>query len=302
MHIPVLVKEVIEILNPQDGEIVCDLTVGGGGHAVEFAKRIGKSGKLILIDCDKQMLSIAEKRVTQLPDPPEIFLVNSNFSRIDEIFQELWKEEKILPNIFFADLGISSYQLENPEYGLSFRIPGTLDMRISKDVKITAQDVIANFSEREIARILRTFGEEKFGREIAKEIVTERKKRKIERTDELAEIVERVYKRKGIKTKIHPATKTFMALRIFINSEIENLSKLLEKLPQFTKGGTRVGIISFHSIEDRIVKNNFLQWERSSLGKTITKKPITPSEEEVILNPRSRSAKFRAFFFSPHQE
>jgi 16S rRNA (cytosine1402-N4)-methyltransferase len=304
MHIPVLLKEVVEILDPKPGEFVVDLTAGVGGHAFEFAKKIGKSGTILLVDWDEKVLSEAEKKIFSIPENerPEVILCISNFARLDEIMNEIEgkeKKEKIKkPDIFFADLGISSFHLDDPSRGFSFRFDSPLDMRISSEIKLKAKDVVMNFSEKELAEIIEKYGEDKLARKIAKEIVKQRKIKEISTTKQLAEIVERVYKREGIfYTKIHPATRTFQALRIYINREIENLDELLEKIPDFSKSGTRVGIISFHSLEDRLVKTKFREWENAGFGKIITRKPVVPSEEEIILNPRSRSAKFRAFVF-----
>jgi 16S rRNA (cytosine1402-N4)-methyltransferase len=301
MHIPVLLKEVVEILDPKPGEFVVDLTAGGGGHAFEFAKKIGKSGTILLVDWDEKVISEAEKKIFSIPENerPEVILCISNFARLDEIMNEIEKKEKIRePDIFFADLGISSFHLDDPSRGFSFRFDSPLDMRISPEIKLKAKDVVMNFSEKEIAEIIGKYGEDKLARKIAKEIVKQRKIKEISTTKQLAEIVERVYKREGIfYTKIHPATRTFQALRIYINREIESLGELLEKIPDFSKSGTRVGIISFHSLEDRLVKTKFKEWEKLGMGKILTRKPVVPSEEEVILNPRSRSAKFRAFVF-----
>ncbi len=302
MHIPVLLEDVIKILDPKPGEFVVDLTAGGGGHAFEFAKKVGKSGVILLIDWDERVISFAESKILSIPDEqrPEVISCVSNFARLDEIMDQVEKEKKemIKPDIFFADLGISSFHLDEPSRGFSFRFDSPLDMRISSDINLKAKDVVMNFTERELAEIIEKYGEDKLARKIAKEIVKQRKIKEISTTKELAEIIERVYKREGIfHTKIHPATRTFQALRIYINREIENLGQLLEKIPEFSKSGTRVGIISFHSLEDRLVKTKFKEWEREGFGKIITKKPVVPSEEEIILNPRSRSAKFRAFLF-----
>jgi 16S rRNA (cytosine1402-N4)-methyltransferase len=208
------------------------------------------------------------------------------------------KKEMVRPDVFFADLGISSFHLDDPSRGFSFRFDSPLDMRISSEIKLKAKDVVMNFSEKELAEIIEKYGEDKLARKIAKEIVKQRKIKEISTTKQLAEIVEKVYRKEGIfYTKIHPATRTFQALRIYINREIENLGELLEKIPDFSKSGTRVGIISFHSIEDRLVKIKFKEWEKLGMGKILTRKPVVPSEEEIILNPRSRSAKFRAFVF-----
>jgi 16S rRNA (cytosine1402-N4)-methyltransferase len=302
MHIPVLLKDVVEILDPKPGEFVVDLTAGGGGHAFEFAKKIGKSGTILLVDWDEKVLSFAEGKILSISDEerPEVMLCVSNFSRLDEIMSKIVEEKKemVRPDVFFADLGISSFHLDDPSRGFSFRFDSPLDMRISSEIKFKAKDVVMNFSEKELAEIIEKYGEDKLARKIAKEIVKQRKIKEVSTTKQLAEIVEKVYKREGIfYTKIHPATRTFQALRIYINREIENLGELLEKIPDFSKSGTRVGIISFHSLEDRLVKTKFKEWKKLGMGKILTRKPVVPSEEEIILNPRSRSAKFRAFVF-----
>jgi len=302
MHIPVLLKDVVEILDPKPGEFVVDLTAGGGGHAFEFAKKIGKSGTILLVDWDEKVLSFAEGKILSISDEerPEVMSCVSNFSRLDEIMSKIAEEKKemVRPDVFFADLGISSFHLDDPSRGFSFRFDSPLDMRISPEIKLKAKDVVMNFSEKELAEIIEKYGEDKLARKIAKEIVKQRKIKEISTTKQLAEIVEKVYRKEGIfYTKIHPATRTFQALRIYINREIENLGELLEKIPDFSKSGTRVGIISFHSLEDRLIKTKFKEWENAGFGKILTRKPVVPSEEEIILNPRSRSAKFRAFVF-----
>jgi len=301
MHIPVLLREVVEVLDPKDGEFVADLTVGAGGHAFEFAKRIGKKGKLLIVDWDDSMLELAEKKLSQIPEDerPDIFSISENFSQIDEIISKLSSEYglKLSPDIYFLDLGLSSVQLLSPDRGFSIYKEGLLDMRISREIHIKAKDVIMHESPIKLEEIFRKYGEERFARVIAQEIVKERKKREIKTTKELAEIVERIYRKKGVREKIHPATRVFQALRIYINRELDNISVLLQKVPLFSKVGTRVGIISFHSLEDRIVKQSFKDWEKRGWGQMINRKPITPSDEEVITNPRSRSAKFRAFVF-----
>ena len=301
MHIPVLPDETVEVLEPKRGEFVADLTVGTGGHARRFAEKIGKKGKLLIVDWDESMLDVAEKKLLEIPEEkrPEIFSVCSNFSEIDSIINQLKDENEIsdYPDIYFADLGISSVQLLDPQRGFSFREEGPLDMRISREIHVRAKEVIMRENPIKLSEIFRTYGEEKFAELIAREISKERKKREIKTTTELAEIVERIYRKKGVREKIHPATRVFQALRIYINREIENIKLLLEKIPYVSRRGTRVGIISFHSLEDRVVKHSFRRWRELGWGDIITKKPITPSEEEIITNPRSRSAKFRAFVF-----
>lgn len=300
MHIPVLLKEVVDILKPKEGDFVVDLTVGAGGHAFEFANRIGEKGIIVGVDTDDEMLKIAEEKLMSIEEArrPKIFLVHSNFSYVDQIIEKLSSEEGLsgTPDIFFADLGVSSYHFDWAERGFSLNKLGPLDMRLSRS-GMTAEYVVMNFSEKQLEDILWKYGEEKLARKIAREIVKVRQKKNISTTLELAEIVQKVYRSCKIFPKIHPATKTFMALRIFVNKELENLEALLEKIPYFVKNGTKIGIISFHSLEDRIVKRKFSSWQEQGLGEIITKKPVTPSEEESILNPRSRSAKFRAFCF-----
>ena len=291
-HPPVLLNKVISLLNPENGDIVLDATLGQGGHSKEFIKRISPNGILIGIDWDEFALSSSEK---ELKNNQNIYLVKCNFKDFDEVLLQL-KIKNV--DVFFADLGLSSLQLESPERGFSFMRDGPLDMRMSDKIEKSASDIVNEFSEKQLEEIFRKYGEERFSRSIAKEIVRVRKKvKKIETTGELAEIIERVYGRRGKRIRIHPATRTFQALRIYVNSELQNLSEFLDKIPKFSKSGTTVGVISFHSLEDRIVKNTFRHWKSNRLGEILTKKPIRPDFTEIQLNPRARSAKLRAFRF-----
>lgn len=290
LHIPVMVKECMDILRVWDGKFFLDATAGCGGHSAEILNLIGEDGVLVCNDWDRNSLKIAKERL--LRSKKNVIFTEENFSEIDKICEKAHIQyfDGVL-----LDLGISSLQLDEPSRGFSFRFNSPLDMRMSDMLKVTAQELVNKLPERELARIIRNYGEENLAQKIAKIIVRKRKEKEIENCLELAEIVASV---KGKKGKIHPATKTFQALRIAVNRELENLKAFLDKFPAFAKNGTRIAIISYHSLEDRIVKRAFKNWEREKLGKILTKHPIKPSREEIEFNPRARSAKLRGFIFS----
>ncbi len=283
IHIPVLIDEALEYLCIKKGEIIIDCTVGEGGHSIEFLKRIGSEGYLVGIDLDSSVLKKAEERLSTVST--NFKLVRGNFKDISNIIIEigLGKVDKV-----FADLGMSSFQLSEGDFGFSFKEDGPLDMRMDKDVKLTAEDVINKFSEKEIASILWEYGEERFSKLIAKKIVEIRKVRKINTTFELADIIVRIYPLHH--RKIHPATKTFQALRIYVNDELNNLKLMLDKAPEILKVGGRIAIISYHSLEDRIIKNAFKSDQRL---RVINKKVVKPGPVELKANRRARSAKMR---------
>jgi 16S rRNA (cytosine1402-N4)-methyltransferase len=255
IHKSVLLKESIEALNIKSGDIVVDATLGGGGHSCEILKLIGESGKLIAIDQDTEAL---EKFKIQ----KNVFLVNDNFSNLDSILKDL-KAEKV--DAVVADLGISSDQLEDKERGLSFQLEAALDMRMDRKQSLTAKEIINEWSEADIRNILKNYGEENFAGKIAKEIVEVRKEKKIETTLELARLVEKSIPRRFQKKKIHPATKTFQALRIAVNGEMENLEKFIPAAVEALNLGGRLAIITFHSLEDRLVKNIFRENARGCI-------------------------------------
>jgi len=278
-HIPVLLKEVIENLNPLPGKVYVDGTIGGGGHAREILKRILPGGRLIGIDLDDEALKVAE--VTLRDFSEGLILIKENYSNLVNILQGLAidKVDGIL-----LDLGISSLQLRGGR-GFSLDDIGPLDMRMDRSLEITAGDVVNKFSEDRLAKIIWEYGEEKMAKRIARSIV---KARPIYSARELAQLISRL-SRRGTK-RIHPATKTFQALRIFVNGELNSLSQALKDGATILNPKGRFCVISFHSLEDRIVKDNF----RHLKGlRVLTKKPITPSLEEIRRNPRARSAKLR---------
>ena len=284
LHTPVLVNEVLEKLNLKKGDTVVDCTVGEGGHSVEILKVIGPSGFLYGIDQDSEALKIAHKRLKNVGD--NFFLVNDNFLNIKAI-QKKYNIPAV--NGILADLGISSLQLYYNRRGFSFIKNGPLDMRMSFHTELTAADVVNSFPENELADIIFKFGEEKLSRHIAKAIVDyRRRKKKIETTEELADIVANVYHRK--RGKIHPATRTFQALRIFVNNEMGSLEMFLKDAPDILAQDARIAVISYHSLEDRVVKKAFREDKRLN---RINKKVIRPLEEELLSNRRSRSAKLR---------
>jgi 16S rRNA (cytosine1402-N4)-methyltransferase len=298
-HTPVLVKEAVEALAVQPGGRYIDCTLGGGGHAVAILENSSPGGQLLGIDADPQALRMARSRLEPYRD--SVLLINENFSRLQFICHKY--DFYPVHGILF-DLGLSSFQLNGDARGFSFQHEAELDMRFNPEQEVTAEYIVNNFSESELARIIRTYGEEIYSSRIARRIVQERP---ITTTLHLARIVEQAVR--GRRAKIHPATKTFQALRIAVNNELENLEEALKQSLNLLGIGGRMVVISYHSLEDRIVKQ-FMQREarncicppdvpRCICGHTanlrlINKKVITPSPEEVALNPRSRSARLRA--------
>ncbi|MDD3386599.1 MAG: 16S rRNA (cytosine(1402)-N(4))-methyltransferase RsmH [Candidatus Pacebacteria bacterium] len=273
MHIPVLLKEVIEGLNPQPNENYVDCTLSSGGHTKEILKRNGPNGKVLGIEIDKD---IFEKTIKD----ERLVAVNDSYINLEKII-----EENNFNNIsgILLDVGMSSYHVDLSERGFSFNKDEPLIMTYGDGT--TAEEIINEYTEEEIEKILREYGEEKFSRKIAKKICEERKIRRIKSTLQLVEIIKKIVP----YSKIHPATRTFQALRIKANNELDNIEKVLpQALKALNKGG-KLLVISFHSLEDRIVKN-FMKNEGLEI---ITKKPIIPTEEEIITNPRSRSSKLR---------
>ncbi len=286
-HFPVLLEETVNLLSREGEAVYVDATIGLGGHSYELLRRNPKA-YLIGIDKDPNALEVAERRLKEFEG--RFSLYQADYRDIDEVL----KAEGIeAADGILMDLGVSMLQLKTPERGFSFMEEAPLDMRMDPRQRLTAYDVVNRYSERELARIIREFGEERFAPRIARAIVQYRRKKPIETTRELAEIVERAVP-KGFYRRIHPATKTFQAIRIEVNRELEHLKEALLEVPNLLKVGGRVAVISFHSLEDRIVKHTFRHFEKEGLLKVLTKKPITPSEEEIRKNPPSRSAKLRA--------
>jgi 16S rRNA (cytosine1402-N4)-methyltransferase len=298
LHKPVLLKETIELLNLKEGSIVVDATLGGGGHSREILKII-KEGKLIAIDADKSAIDNFKKEADG-----RVILVNDNFSNLENILVDL-EIKKV--DAILADLGWSSDQLEGK--GMSFQKDEELDMRLSQSQGLTAKKIVNEYSAEDLEKIIEEYGEERWVKRIARKISEARKIKAIETTKELAEIIEKAIPRKFWPKGISPATRTFQALRIEVNQELENLEKFIPEAIEKLAPRGRLAIISFHSLEDRIVKNIYrtnargrvrideltgqkIQEEAPEI-KIITKKPIMSGEVETVNNPRARSAKLR---------
>ena len=288
MHHPVILKEAIGALNLKPGGVVLDATVGGGGHASEILKRITPGGRLIGLDADEAALAISEKALRG--HKGSFKLIRENFRNLDSV---LLKENiKSLDAILF-DIGVSSYQLEDPSGGFGIRQDSKLDMRMDSRLKMTAADVVNRFREKELSEAIKRFGEERFHNRIAAYIVEERAKKPIETTHELAAIIRRAAGSRYQKARIDPATRTFQALRIVVNDELAAFEEGLKKGVSWLAIKGRIAVISFHSLEDRIAKNLFKGYASLGILKIITKKPLRPSDKEIESNPRSRSAKLR---------
>lgn len=288
MHRPVLLKETIELLNPARGAFIIDGTLGGGGHAKAIAGRIGKEGMLLAIDWDREAIERFKDEAAHLL--PRVVLMQGNYKDIPKLLHtaHLPKADGVL-----VDLGFSSFQIDAPERGFSFRGDGPLDMRYAREEgRETAAAIVNGSSEDVLTDIFRTCGEERYARPIAHALVEARRKERIMTTHALAEAVERAIPG-GRRGRIHPATKVFQALRIFVNGEFENIAEFLGKAEECVKPGGRIAVISFHSLEDRIVKRAMQAYAKEKKAELITKKPIVPDREEEKENPRSRSAKLR---------
>lgn len=288
LHIPVLVKEILIYLQLKKDMAIIDCTIGVGGHAIEILRRIANSGYLIGIDSDREALKEAKSRLTGISDRFKLF--HSNYKDVDLILEEA-KMTKIDGALF--DLGASSLQMDRAERGFSIKLDGPLDMRMDRDNGIKASDIVNSCTKSELAIIFKKYGDEHFAARIAERIIRERKRKRIENTARLASIITEALPYRYRFRRIHPATKVFMALRIAVNKEIENLRIGLTKIAPFLNKGSKICVISFHSIEDRVVKNKFKEFAKSGELKIITKKPIRPNAEEAKSNPRSRSAKLR---------
>ncbi len=290
VHLPVLPVEVLELLRPAGGDLIVDCTVGAAGHAEAMLAATGGKGRLIGIDLDEKSLVISKQKLDRFGDRVRLF--QGSFSDIRDVLAEA---SETSADVVLADLGLSSGQLDDPQRGFSFSSDGPLDMRINRSEDKTAADLIYNLTEKQLADLIFQFGQERFSRRIAHAIVEKRKSEPIERTARLAEIVSRAIPAPARRTRrgVHPATRTFMALRIAVNDEMGRLDRLLAVLPEVLSPGGRAGVISFHSLEDRRVKLAFREMKQAGIVKLLTKKPITASQQEIEKNPRSRSAKFR---------
>lgn len=287
-HIPVLLDKAVEYMNIRPDGIYVDATVGAGGHARAILEKI-RSGKLIGIDCDER--AIRETRKNLENHEGKLLLVHENFLYLDKVLENLRIRE--VHGILF-DIGMSSLQLEDGARGFSFRRDGPLDMRMDTRNTLKASTIVNHYPQERLEKIFREYGEERNARKIARAIVRCRAARSIQTTLELAEIVLRVYPRKMRYAKIHPATKVFQALRIAVNRELEILPDALSKASDFLKRGGRIVVISFHSLEDRIVKQFMVSKQKQKVLKSLVRKPVVPDKKEIESNPRSRSAKLRA--------
>ena len=304
-HQSVLLSECMESLNIRPDGIYVDGTLGGGGHSYEICRRLSDKGRLIGIDQDEAAIEAARARLGEFKD--KVTIIRSNYCNMKA---ELTKLHITAVDGILLDLGVSSYQLDNAERGFTYREDAPLDMRMDQRQEMTARDIVNGYSESDLYRIIRDYGEDKFAKNIAKHIVREREIHPIETTLQLAEII-----RGAIPAKIraeggHPAKRTFQAIRIELNHELDVLQDALEDMVDLLNPGGRLCIITFHSLEDRIVKNFFRKMEnpctcppdfpvcvcgKKPKGKVITRKPILPGEEELEINSRSKSAKLRIF-------
>ena len=274
---------------PQDAVMV-DATIGHGGHSLLFGKSLGPEGVMIGLDVDENSIQRARLKLNDLAC--RVILICSNFSEISE---EVHRQGIERVNFILADLGVCSAQLADVEMGLSFQQNMPLDMRMDKRLETTAADIINKEDEKSLADLIYNFGQDRASRRIARFIVQYRQSQPITTTGQLATIICKTLGQtaQGRKSRIHPATRTFQALRIAVNDELGNLEKLLESAPAILKSNGCIAVISYHSLEDGLVKNNFRKNGKENVYKIITKKPITPSREEISANPRARSAKLR---------
>jgi 16S rRNA (cytosine1402-N4)-methyltransferase len=289
-HIPVLLEEVMEYLDINKKGIYVDCTIGLGGHALEILKR-NRESQIIGLDIDEQALLQTRDRLQPYAD--RVKLYHADFRHLLDLDIDLSDVRGIL-----LDLGFSSFQLDSPERGFSFNSEGPLDMRMDTRNKITASKILQKYSEKKLAEIFRNYGELRQAKILARDIVSRRKIKKWETTTDLRRIVEAVCRWRPQRGKIHPAAKVFQAIRIEVNQELNGLSEFLENIVKKITAGARIIAISFHSLEDRIVKQTFLRLAKSNNGnpllKILTKKPVTPTETEIAANSRARPAKLRA--------
>lgn len=304
-HVSVLLEETIDSLNIKSNGIYVDGTLGGGGHSLEICRRLGEGGRLIGIDQDMDAIAAATERLSDYKD--KVTIVHSNYQDTDSVLKELSVNGV---DGIVLDLGVSSYQLDNVERGFTYREDTPLDMRMDQSSNLTAKDIVNDYSEMELFRVIRDYGEDGFAKNIAKHIVAARKLKPIETTGELNEIIKAAIPAKMRQGTGHPSKKTFQAIRIELNHELEVLENSLDKMIELLNPGGRLSIITFHSLEDRIVKNIFRRnmnpcicppgfpvctCGRKPTGKIITRKPVVPSEHELEENKRAKSSKLRVF-------
>ena len=302
-HLPVLLDTTLRLLDPPAGGTVADLTAGRGGHAEALARSVGAGGRLFLSDLDAGNLAFAAERATAAGGAA-VHAFHGSFARADHELARLgWCADAVL-----ADLGFASTQMDDPARGFSFQAAGPLDMRLDPSRGETAADLLARLPERDLADAIFRYGEDPFARRIARVVVERRAREPMRSTQDLAAAVVAAYGAKARQSRMHPATRTFMALRILVNDELGALESLLSAVeaggrraaagqPSWLRPGCRVGVIAFHSLEDRMVKHAMAGWEEAGLGERVTRKPAEPTDAEVAGNRRARSAKFRVFRF-----
>ena len=304
-HVPVLAGPVMRLLEPRDGQTAFDLTAGRGGHAELLARAVGAGGRVLLVDRDPGNLAFARDRLSALPPDvrPMVDARHGSFGTIERMSAALgpaWQADAVL-----ADLGFASSQMDDPARGFSFQSGGPLDMRLDPTQGETAADLLARLPEADLADAIFHLGEDPFARRIARTIVERRTRAPLATTADLAAAVVAAYGARARQSRMHPATRTFMALRILVNDELRALDHLLASIergaraaasaPTWLRPGARIAIIAFHSLEDRRVKHAFADWERAGLGTRLARKPVEADESEVRANPRARSAKLRGF-------
>ena len=294
-HTPVMVEQVIDFLQCRSDGLYVDATVGGGGHAQAILNASKPSGRLIGIDRDPDAVKTARENLSKFGDRANV--LHGVFSRIGEL---LFEQRISCVDGVLLDLGVSSYQLDTPLRGFGFGVSGILDMRMDQNSGRCAADILQNIDEGELSKMIFELGEERYARRIARAIAERRKKTPIETTDELANVVTSAIPAAKRRGRIHPATRTFQALRIYVNDELGELKRFLDAAPELLCPGGRLVIMSYHSLEDRLVKRAFRMWEAKGGYRVITKKIVTSSETQQRENPKSRSAKLRVLEKEKH--
>ncbi|MDE6699145.1 MAG: 16S rRNA (cytosine(1402)-N(4))-methyltransferase RsmH [Lachnospiraceae bacterium] len=306
-HKSVLLDETIDSLNIKPDGIYVDGTLGGAGHAYEVVKKLSDKGRFIGIDQDEDALAAATEKLSIFKDKIKIDIVKSNYKDINNVLNALGVEKV---DGILLDIGVSSYQIDTVERGFTYKEDAPLDMRMDKSASLSAKDIVNDYSEIELFRIIRDYGEEKFAKNIAKHIVSRRNEKPLETTGELIEAIKAAIPAKIRANTGHPAKKTFQAIRIEVNKELEVLENSIDNMIEILNDGGRLSIITFHSLEDRIVKNKFRDNEnpcvcppnfpvcvcgKKSKGTVVTRKPIVPGDKEINDNKRSKSSKLRVF-------
>ena len=287
-HESVLLAEVLDLLAPAPGRIIIDCTIGRAGHAAAIAERLGPTGLLIGLDADPRNLEFAQRRLAASPCTVRLF--HANFAELPDVLREA---DVTHVHGLLADLGVSTNQLFDSSYGMSFANEMPLDMRIDPRTRLTAADVVNHTREEDLANLIYQLAQERYSRRVARKIIDARRLSPITTTQRLADIVRSAIPRGGPPEKIDPATRTFLALRMRVNQELKNLEALLRDAPKLLHPDGRLAVISFQSMEDRLVKQAFRALDQSGNFEALTKKPVSPADDELSRNPRSRSAKMR---------